>query len=176
MCNNSDISSDITDKQAEFSAPWGMCLKLTTGFSSLLLVSVASIPLFTGPAGNIFWILIMTVMPLAILFISSLFMIRGFVLTKDGLIVKRLMWNNRIDLSGLLTAYADPDATKRSIRTFGNGGMFSFTGRFHNKTLGSYRAFATNFKNIVVLRFPDKTIVVTPAQPDRFVAALKKTN
>ncbi len=51
---------------------------------------------------------------------------------------------------------------KGSIRTFGNGGLFCFSGRFRNRKLGSYRAFATDPKLAVVLRFPDKIVVVTP--------------
>jgi hypothetical protein len=161
-----------TRDQVFFSAPWGMSLTLVTTLSTLLLLSVASIPLFTGPRSNIVWILIMSVMPLSIWVGSLLFTIRGYVLTKDTLYVRRLLWNTEIPLSGLLSAVLDPDAVKGSIRTFGNGGLFCFAGRFWNKRLRSYRAFATNSKNIVVLKFTDRTIVVTPSQPDEFVSLL----
>jgi hypothetical protein len=83
------------------------------------------------------------------------------VLTADTLLIQRLFWNSKIDISGLLSAEADTDAMNRSIRTFGNGGMFCFAGAFNNKKLGSYRAFATDPKRSVVLRFPKRTIVVT---------------
>jgi hypothetical protein len=172
MNNHSNSLSELTQEKAEFDAPWGISLILVTLFASAVLIGVASIPLFTGPAGNIFWVLIMSVMPLSILFTCSLFMIRGFVLSNDTLIVKRLFWNTDVSLSGLESATVDPKAMKGSIRTCGNGGLFSFTGEFLNKKLGNYRAFVTSPKLAVVLRFTDKVIVVTPSQPDEFVSFL----
>jgi hypothetical protein len=173
MSDYSDSMAELVQKRAEFGAPWGTSLKLMTAVSAAILLGVASIPLFTGPSGNIFWILIMSVMPLSILFICLLFMIRGYVLTEDTLFVRRLLWNTRVPLSGLQSACVeDSQEFKGTIRTCGNGGMFCFAGWFWNKKLGSFRAFATNSKSIVVLRFPDKTIVVTPLQPDKFISLL----
>ncbi len=40
-----------------------------------------------------------------------------------------------------------------SLRLFGNGGMFSITGLYRNRALGNYRAFVTDLKKTVVLRF-----------------------
>jgi hypothetical protein len=172
MNNHSNSLSELTQKRVEFGAPWSISLILVTLFASAVLIGVASIPLFTGPAGNIFWILIMSVMPLSILFTCMLFIIKGFVLKKDTLIVKRMFWNTEISLSGLESATADPKAMKGSIRTCGNGGLFCFAGRFWNRRLGHYRAFVTNPKLSVVLRFKDEVIVVTPSQPDEFISFL----
>jgi hypothetical protein len=61
-----------------------------------------------------------------------------------------------------------------SIRTFGNGGLFGFIGLFRNKKLGRYRAFATDEKNAVVLRFATHTLVITPEQPQRAVTLLNR--
>jgi hypothetical protein len=63
----------------------------------------------------------------------------------------------------------DPEATRRSIRTFGNGGFFSFTGYFRNQELGSYRAFMTDRRHAVILRFPSSVIVISPDPPEDFV-------
>jgi hypothetical protein len=162
--------------RATFGAPWGSVLKLVTTVSTMILLGIALLSFFTGPSGDILWILMMAVMPLSIWGVSLLFMIRGYVLTKETLLVRRLLWDTRISLSGLQSAYIDAEAVKGSIRTFGNGGMFCFAGWFRNKRLGSFRVFATNSHNIVVLRFVDKTIVVTPSQPYEFVSFLKKRN
>jgi hypothetical protein len=59
-----------------------------------------------------------------------------------------------------------------SLRTMGIGGLFGFVGHFHNEILGSYKAYATNEFNTVVLVFGDQTIVVTPDEPDEFVEAV----
>jgi len=157
-----------------FNAPWGTALKLMTGFSVLTLLGIPIIGLVTGPRDSVIWSLGMIVVPLLILTVSAFFLIRGYVLTPDALLVQRLGWDSKIDLSGLISADADPQAMAKSIRTFGNGGMFCFAGAFHNKRLGSYRAFATDQKSAVVLRFDKRVIVVTPENPEYFVSRIRE--
>ena len=66
----------------------------------------------------------------------------------------------------------EPDAMRGSIRTFGNGGAFSFSGFYYNKRLGSYRAFVTDPRRAVVLRYATRRVVLSPAAPDDFVGDL----
>jgi hypothetical protein len=89
------------------------------------------------------------------------------------LLVQRLGWHSELILKNLVSAECDPEAMKRSIRVFGNGGFFCFAGKFRNKRLGVYRAFATAPHLAVVLRFTDRMVVVTPDNPEEFVKALK---
>jgi hypothetical protein len=79
-----------------------------------------------------------------------------------------------VNLAGLQSVEAEPSAMRRSIRTFGNGGLFCIAGKFWNRRLGSYRAFATDPKRSVVLRFEDHSVVVTPDNPEAFVARVRK--
>jgi hypothetical protein len=95
--------------------------------------------------------------------------IRGYVLTSEPLLVQRFGWNYKLTLAELVSAEVDPKAMDRSIRTFGNGGMFCLAGFFRNNTLGSYCAFATDPKRSVVLKFINRTVVVTPDRPIDFV-------
>ncbi len=55
------------------------------------------------------------------------------------------------------------------LRTCGNGGMFSFTGWYWSRPLGHFRAFVTDLNRTVVLRFADRTLVVSPEHPEEFV-------
>ena len=103
---------------------------------------------------------------------SAVFMVRGYVVTGTSLLIRRLGWERRLDLSGLTSATVDPDALHRSMRLFGNDGFFAFTGMFRNKKLGVYRAFATDPKRAVVLNFSGKTVVVTPDDPHKFVTVI----
>ncbi len=66
----------------------------------------------------------------------------------------------------------DPDALRGSIRLFGNGGMFSFTGLFRSPKLGRYRAYVTDPARTVTLRFADRVVVVSPSDPAAFVRDL----
>jgi Bacterial PH domain len=51
----------------------------------------------------------------------------------------------------------------------GNGGAYSFSGEFWNRRLGRYRALATDPDRAVVLRYPKRTIVITPHDPQQFI-------
>ena len=158
------------EQGVSFSAPWGVSLRLITGFTVLILVCVPIIGLCTGPRDAHAWYLWyfpMVALPLAILIISAFFSIRGYVLTHDSLLIRRVGWESKVNLSGLVSVEADPRAMAHSIRTFGNGGLFSITGKFRNKKLGPYRAFATDPNKSVILRFNSRVVVVTPANPPR---------
>jgi len=116
-----------------------------------------------------FWL---ALLPLAIILICAVFTVRGYSITNNALLIDRLFWTTRIPLTEFQTAKFDPDATRRSIRIFGNGGFFSFTGYFRSKELGSYRAFMTDRRRAVVLRFLDRVVVVSPDRPQDFVETI----
>ena len=157
-----------------FSAPWARSLKSMTALSIAILVAIPLIGIFSGPREYIGWILGMIVMPLFVLMVAVFFIIRGYVLRQDALIVQRLGWTSNISLGDLMSAEINPAAMSRSLRTFGNGGMFCFAGAFNNKKLGPYRAFATDPERSVILKFSNRTVVVTPGNPDQFVKRLKE--
>ncbi len=98
--------------------------------------------------------------------------VRGYTILPDAIFVHRLNWDKRLPLAGLQSVRVEPNAMRWNLRTFGNGGFFSFTGYFRNKLLGSYRAFITDRKRTVVLKFTEGTIVVSPDAPEDFVRAV----
>lgn len=61
----------------------------------------------------------------------------------------------------------------RSLRLFGNGGLFCSAGWFRNRTLGRYRAFAMSPRHAVVLTFAARVVAVTPDDPERILRALE---
>ena len=158
----------------KFNAPWGKALKVMTGVTVLVLILTPVIGMLTGPQGSLGWIFGMIVAPLLTLIVAAFFMIRGYVLTADALLVQRLGWNSKLALSGLISAEADPRAMERSIRTLANGGLFCFAGLFRNKKLGSFRAFATDPRLAVVLRFDSRAVVITPENPEHFVSRIRE--
>jgi hypothetical protein len=158
-----------------FDAPWSKSLIVASTFATLVCVGVA-FALWTLPAEPAFerfrfWL---GVLPVAIILICALFVVRGYSITHDALLIDRLFWTTRISLEGLQAVQFDPAATYRSIRTFGNGGFFSFTGYFRNKQLGAYRAFMTDRRQAVVLRFRSAVIVISPDRPEDFVNTISQ--
>ncbi len=152
----------------EYTAPWSTSLIVISSIGTLICVGAAISAARSGRP----WI---APLPLAIVCGGILFTIRGYTVTPDALLVHRLFWTTRLPLSGLHSAQVEPEAMRRSIRTFGNGGLFSFTGWFRNAALGGYRAFVTDPHRTVVLHFPARTVVVSPSAPEDFVQDLRAT-
>lgn len=167
----------MNDTTITFAAPWSTLLKWTTAVATTVLLVIAGVGLFSTPPGGQqavqwvwWWSMVGT--PLGVIVFCMACMIKGYELSADALHILRPGWRVRIDLSSLTGAEVNAQAMSRSFRTFGNGGLFCFAGWFRNKTLGSYRAFATDPKRAVVLKLGNKTIVVTPDDPQGFVKAL----
>ena len=157
-----------------FRAPWGVLLSMVSLASTVLLVGVSILSLSVLPSRLELARLAVGALPLLVVLGCLPFMVRGYVLTERELVIQRLSWTNRWPLAGLTAAEVDPDALKKSIRLWGNGGLFSFCGWFRNRKLGLYRVFGTDPKRSVVLKFGGRTIVVTPDKPEEFVAEIRR--
>jgi hypothetical protein len=152
-----------------YAAPWGAALRWSS-FGLVALTTVIYLGLGRLPGGLnqsiAAWIL-------PLLLLGTLpFLIRSYEITGDEILIRRLFWTTRLSLAGLKAAAVEPRAMAHSLRTFGNGGAFSFTGWFWKKPLGHYRAFVTDLNRTVVLRFEKRTVVVSPAEPEDFVRKL----
>jgi hypothetical protein len=157
-----------------FGAPWGLSLRLITTASVTVLFGIMVFGVLNYPGNALILLVATIILPAVLLLASALFLIRGYELSKDKLFIQRLGWKTEIDLQELQAAEIDPEAMKKSIRIFGNGGLFCFAGKFRNRKLGSFRVFATDPDLAVVLRFAGKIIVITPDEPHKFVAQIKR--
>lgn len=158
-----------------FKAPWPVSLHLISWVATIIVVVAAILGSHAlrqrGFVG--ITLLLPKIGGSALIFGAALFTVRAYAVTADAILVRRLFWWTRIPREELSSAEIDPDAiTWKTIRTFGNGGFYSFTGWFWNKRIGSFRAFITDASRCVVLRFETKTILVSPDNPDAFVKAL----
>ena len=147
-----------------YKAPWSRLLIIISSFVTALGAGIA-MGLIRSGHEVLPWV---ATLPMAIVAGSALFTIRGYTVTADTLLIHRLFWTTQLPLGDLESVLFEPDAMRGSIRLCGNGGLFSFTGLFRNKTLGSYHAFATDQHRTVVLRFPSRIVVVSPAAPETF--------
>ena len=151
-----------------FRAPWSTSLRAISWGTTVLCGIIGLIMAWNMP-GAMRWL---ALAPLVMVFGGALFTIRSYSIQGDVILVHRLFWDTPLPVAGLLSAQADPAAMRGSLRLCGNGGMFSFTGLFRNKTLGNYRAFVTDSRRAVVLRYPGRTVVLSPAEPEEFVREL----
>ena len=151
-----------------FKASWGAVVIVVTIVVTLLMVSIASTVFFAKDSMSLFQKIFTTGFPLLVIFLSALYTVRGYTLSPKIMQVHRLFWKTTIPLNLLERVEFSPEITRASVRTFGNGGFFSISGKFHNEPLGSYRALATRPQNSVVLYFEHSTLVVTPDEPVEF--------
>ena len=158
----------------EFNAPWGTALKVLTGLVLVLLCApIVVFARLSNATAIVGWL--MVGVPVTMAVACALFTVRGYVLDGHTLWIQRLIWQTPLSLVGLRGAEYDPAALSRSLRLFGNGGFFSFSGWYRSRKLGVYRAWVMDPKRSVVLRFDRRVVVISPDRPAHFVAVLKQT-
>lgn len=153
----------------EFRAPWskGLYVMTATTVAVLALVMLAAMfaPMRPPPLAAV----LLIGLPPLLAGAAFAGRVRGYVLTEDAITVRRGFWETRLPLAGLRSVAGDVEAMRGSIRVLANGGVFSFTGRYWNRKLGWYRAFATDPSRAIVLRYPRLTVVITPHDPQHFI-------
>jgi len=156
-----------------FTAPWSSSLKRISSIISVLLLSTVMLSFLVRPKPEGLAVLALALFPLVVLGCAACFTIRSYELTDNKLVVNRLFWGNRFAVAGMRSAFADNQAMAKAWRIGGNGGLFSFSGYFRNAKLGTFRAFVTDPRHMVVIEFSDgKKFVLSPGGQDEFVRAL----
>jgi hypothetical protein len=150
--------------EIRFRAPWAIAVTVVTVCVTTLLVGMALFGLLASGTS-----VSMVLLPMAVLLGTLPFMVCGYVLRDDELLIERFGWGIHVPLREVESAVADPEAIRGSIRLCGSGGLFGFFGWFRNSKLGVYRAYGTDPKLCVVVKLNNRTIVVTPDDPQRFV-------
>lgn len=144
---------------------------LVSAFSTLVLIGVA-IAVFVAAQFRGLEMLF-GLGPLLLLLVCLPFTVTGYRLESGRLFVQRLLWATEVPLDGLQSVEAVPNAMRGSLRSMGNGGLFSITGWYFSKALGKYRAWVTDLPRTVVLRFEGRSVVVSPENPEAFAADLR---
>lgn len=154
-----------------YPAPWSKSVIFVSAFVTLVILgtTVGLVGFGHGIPRGVGYL------PLAILLFAVLFLIRGYTVGPDAILVHRLFWVTRLPLKGLQSAKFDPEAMRRSIRLCGNGGLFSVSGFYRNQMLGTFRAFVTDPHRAVILHYSSRTVVISPAAPEEFVRDLVVT-
>ena len=164
----------------DFAAPVGRRVRLATCscFALLGVVGVADVALVLWlhrmPRGV--WAIGLAPLIIAVILIpvTMLAQIRAYRLTRDELVVARRNRENRFPFAGLRSVDVDREAMAWSMKVIGNDGLGAITGRFRNRRLGAYQALVTDRERAVVLRWPDRCIVISPDRPDEFATEVRR--
>ena len=130
------------------------------GQYSIMKDAVRAIPIYT------------TVALLLIYFIAFAFRPINYEISIDKLIIHRLLKDVNIDRNLIKSIeLIDKEKIGFSFRTFGVGGLFGYYGKFANSKIGSMTWYATRLDKIVLIKtVNNKKIILTPDEPERFVA------
>jgi hypothetical protein len=149
-----------------YPAPWGILLIALSVLQTLLCLAVAFLAFRHGG----FWL---GLLPLLLLAGCACFTIRGYSITPEAILVHRLFWATRLPRADMQSAQFEPLPRWTGLR-IGNGGFFAFTGFRYGWGTGLYRVFLTDHRQVVVLRYPQRTVAISPATPEEFVRQLSK--
>lgn len=156
-----------------FAARWSGLLKGVSAAVVLLLLIVGPGGRMLGwYAGPLDWLAV--VLPLGGIAVAALFVVRGYEVQGRTLHILRPGWRTSVPLAGLKEVQSGGALLDGSLRVFGNGGFFSFTGWYWSRRLGVYRMFVTDLKRVVGLRLPTRWVLVSPEDIDGFVDAVRK--
>ena len=99
---------------------------------------------------------------------------KGIVVTNDALIIDRQVKPVTIQYSDIKSVKQVTNELKGSIRTFGNGGLFGYIGKYYNRNIGKMTWYCTQRKNFVLVELNDKrNIIITPDHPQDLLLELK---
>ena len=107
---------------------------------------------------------IVVILSLLLLPACYLFSIKDYVVNDSALIIRRPMSSRIIPLTEIEEARLVADGEMRgTIRTFGNGGLFGYYGKFYNRKLGYMTWYATQRRNMVYIKTRSgKKIIISP--------------
>jgi len=152
-----------------FAAPWSKRLRTISWIATTACLALAAIAIAAAPARSFIAYALLAGVLIAVPLIAAACRIRGYTLTDAEIHIRRGGWTLRLPLRTLRTVEGSSETMQGSIRLMGNHGLFSFTGWYWNKRLGFHRVYATDPSRAVVLRYPDKIIVITPHDPQHFI-------
>ncbi|HEY0046130.1 MAG TPA: PH domain-containing protein [Flavobacterium sp.] len=161
----------------KFSATMDRTTKVVT---ILLIGALLIIPLsilIVRKEGESFGPVVMPVIMLIVLGVIVEYRVLYYQVTDEEIIIRRSAGNAVIKRSEIKSInMIESDQLRKSIRTFGVGGLFGYFGSFYNRRLGAMTWYLTRRDKLVLITTATgKKIVISPDDPEGLVAAAKLT-
>lgn len=144
---------------------------ITTSVTILFAIIIYGQYAFIKNEGNVDPIYTTTACLLIYLFAFA-FRPISYSVTNEDIVVNRLLFNVRIKKAEIRRVeLVAKERVRRSIRTFGVGGLFGYYGKFANFDLGRMTWYATRRdRTVLITTTDDRKIIITPNDPEKFVA------
>lgn len=99
--------------------------------------------------------------------------IRSYGINSGNLVVNLGFSKKIFPLSGLQSASLMKRPFSGARKDMGSAGVWSYYGSFSSANLGAFSAYATTGARGVLLVWPDKKVLVTPDDAERFIQSAK---
>jgi hypothetical protein len=144
-------------------------------FGALLFFNISKLPEATDQPAALVGLIISSLAMLIVFAGSYLYHISAYQLSETELIICRPIADKIIDLNLLVRVESVQNAQmKHTIRTFGNGGLFGYFGKFTNDHFGGMTWYVTQRKNYVAVHLQDKRVIILSPDDLALVQALKQ--
>lgn len=160
-----------------FAAPWDRTNRVSTTVATVVLAAVViAAGAFTAgldAAAAPVVVAVVAACAGATVGLAWAFGPKGYAILGDELLIERPLRAIAIPLRSIRAAVPLPDGSlKGALKVAGSGGLFGWYGRFWNRRLGSFRAYATRRDGLVLVDAGGDRFVLSPEPPGRFVEAL----
>lgn len=161
----------------KFDAPYDHLAKVVTSvvivgllalfaWVSYLALNEGGLIGFTVPSSLIILYLLIVVLP-------YLFSPRGFILTTDGILIKRHLRSIIIPYSEISEVRRVP-WTRRAVRLGASGGLYGFFGLFHIQGMGKAWMYVTDRSKMILIGTKRGTkYIISPSDPQAFIEKLE---
>ncbi|HIE13282.1 MAG TPA: hypothetical protein EYP63_07665 [Desulfotomaculum sp.] len=153
-------------------APYDLVIKIGTyGLSALFFLGVPGCMMMQGEEfREVGWV---TLVISGLWLLVYLFVPLKYIVSSNQLVIKRLVCSIALPYEKIASLEI-ADNVKPEVKVFANAGLFCYAGLvlIDNEIV---RIYATNLKRMIRIKTTDaKTWYISPADPDRFVAAVNE--
>jgi len=120
-------------------------------------------------ASDPFRLLTLNFILVSILIIPYLFSRRGFSVTDNCIIIKRVIGDIKIPLKEIVEVKQLPTITKIRLRLLGSGGLYGYFGYFYIPDLGLVKMYATRLHDLLLVRCRDGMYIISPEDTYSFI-------
>ncbi len=163
--------SDVTF----YKSIWSRALTINTILGVALSLVTAAAFSSIGMTG--FWFpSVLATLPILLIAVMFARSIRGYEVSTDAVWVVRWIDRRRIPLDGLKEVERAPSDMAAGVQPGNrqtNAALFAYNAMYDNDVLGPHQAYATDLQHVVVLRYPDRIVIISPDRPDDFVNAVR---
>lgn len=104
------------------------------------------------------------------LLFSYFFSPRYYNITDQNLIIHRFLGNTSLNRASIISA--EMIESIKVSRNFGSGGLWGYWGSFSLQDKRIAFLYCTTLRNIVLIQTKDKTIIISPENPQQFLSKL----